>query len=103
MLLYPTAHEGFGMPAAEAITCGTPVVCARVAALPEVLGDAAVWSTSLQPDDLGQALHGVLADRIGESTSNNWRSPRRRRLRRGTTPRGRHRRRVPAAWATATA
>ena len=34
--------EGFGMPVIEAMACGTPVVCSRSGALPEVAGDAAV-------------------------------------------------------------
>jgi alpha-1,3-rhamnosyl/mannosyltransferase len=42
-LLYPTEYEGFGLPALEAIASGTPVICAPVGALPEVLRDAAVW------------------------------------------------------------
>jgi alpha-1,3-rhamnosyl/mannosyltransferase len=42
-LVYPTEYEGFGFPALEAIASGTPVVCARVGSLPEVLGDAAAW------------------------------------------------------------
>jgi alpha-1,3-rhamnosyl/mannosyltransferase len=42
-LVYPTLYEGFGLPAIEAAASGTPVVCARVGALPEVLEDAAVW------------------------------------------------------------
>ena len=41
--LYPTAYEGFGLPALEAALAGTPVVAAPVGALPEVLGDAAAW------------------------------------------------------------
>lgn len=58
-LLYPTEYEGFGMPALEAVAAGTPVVCARVGALPEVLGDAASWADSLQPADLAAALGRV--------------------------------------------
>jgi len=56
--IYPTSHEGFGLPAAEAMASGTPVVCARVGSLPEVLGDSAAWSDGL---DL-ERLAGVLAD-----------------------------------------
>ena len=42
-LLYPTAYEGFGLPAAEAAAAATPVICAPVGALPDVLGEAAEW------------------------------------------------------------
>lgn len=45
-LVYPTLYEGFGLPALEAAASGTPVVCAPVGSLPEVLGDAAVWCES---------------------------------------------------------
>jgi glycosyltransferase involved in cell wall biosynthesis len=60
--LYPTAYEGFGMPALEALAAGTPVVCARVGALPEVLGECASWAASLAPDHVAVALARVLSD-----------------------------------------
>jgi glycosyltransferase involved in cell wall biosynthesis len=60
--LYPTRYEGFGMPGLEALAAGTPVVCAPVGALPEVLGDAAEWSRELSPEALAEALHNLLGD-----------------------------------------
>jgi len=60
--LYPTSHEGFGLPAAEACACGTPVVCARVGSLPEVLGDAAAWAPHLDAGSLASTLAQLLAD-----------------------------------------
>lgn len=44
LFLYPTEYEGFGLPAVEAMASGTPPVCSRISALPEVLVDAAVWA-----------------------------------------------------------
>jgi glycosyltransferase involved in cell wall biosynthesis len=39
----PSTYEGFGLPALEAMACGTPVIASRVASLPEVCGDAAFY------------------------------------------------------------
>ena len=61
-LLYPTRYEGFGLPALEAAALGTPVVAARVGALPEVMGDAAAWSHDVSPPSLADATRRVLED-----------------------------------------
>ena len=39
--VYPSHHEGFGLPPLEAMACGTPVIAARGGAIPEILGEAA--------------------------------------------------------------
>jgi glycosyltransferase involved in cell wall biosynthesis len=59
---YATQYEGYGMPALEAAASGVPVVCARVGALPEVLGNAAAWCDEPHADLLGNSLAAVLGD-----------------------------------------
>jgi glycosyltransferase involved in cell wall biosynthesis len=59
----PSFDEGFGLPALEAMACGTPVVASDRGSLPEVVGDAGLL---IPPDDI-EALTGaverVLTDR----------------------------------------
>ncbi len=43
LFVYPSLYEGFGLPVAEAMACGVPVVTSNVASLPEVVGDDAAW------------------------------------------------------------
>ena len=40
-LVFPSLFEGFGMPVAEAIIAGKPVICSDRTSIPEIAGDAA--------------------------------------------------------------
>jgi glycosyltransferase involved in cell wall biosynthesis len=62
MLVLPSLHEGFGLPALEAMTLGLPVVASRRGALPEVVGDAGLLIDPLEDDELANAIEGVLSD-----------------------------------------
>jgi len=53
---YPSLYEGFGIPVAEAMACGTPVLTSNVASLPEVAGDAAV---TIDPRDTEAIADGL--------------------------------------------
>jgi glycosyltransferase involved in cell wall biosynthesis len=48
----PSLDEGFGLPLLEALACGAPAITSRVAALPEVGGDATAWIEN--PDDIDE-------------------------------------------------
>jgi glycosyltransferase involved in cell wall biosynthesis len=58
-LVFPTRYEGFGLPVAEAMACGTPVIATPDAAVREVGGDAVAYAES---DALADAVLRVLAD-----------------------------------------
>ncbi len=58
----PSRHEGFGLPALEAMAQGTAVVCSDIPALREVAGDAAVFAPVGDVDAWAQALAALLVD-----------------------------------------
>jgi glycosyltransferase involved in cell wall biosynthesis len=55
-LIYPSSYEGFGLPIAEAIACGCPVVTCENSSIPEVAGDGAVYVDPHQPQEVADAL-----------------------------------------------
>jgi glycosyltransferase involved in cell wall biosynthesis len=65
-VVVPSWHEGFGLPALEALACGTPVVASDLPALREVLGDQAELVPPGDPAALAGALARVLDDPGGE-------------------------------------
>lgn len=55
-VLYPSLYEGFGLPVAEAMACGAPVVTSRGTATEEVAGGAAVL---VDPHDVEAIADGI--------------------------------------------
>jgi glycosyltransferase involved in cell wall biosynthesis len=62
LLAHASLQEGFGLPIAEAMRCGTPVACSNASSMPEVGGGAAAYFDSAQPQDAARTLGAVLAD-----------------------------------------
>ncbi len=62
MLLYPSRYEGFGLPVLEAMQCGTPVISARAASMPEIMGETGVLVDPLDVDAWSVAIIAILED-----------------------------------------
>lgn len=60
--VYPAIAEGFGMPVAEALASGVPVVTSRTTSLPEVVGNAAVLVDPLDVESIADGMRRVLHD-----------------------------------------
>jgi glycosyltransferase involved in cell wall biosynthesis len=63
LLVMPSLIEGFGLPALEAMACGTPVIVSRGTALPEVVGEAGLFIDPLDIQDMTRAIERLLGDR----------------------------------------
>ena len=60
LLVLPSWHEGFGLPALEAMALGVPVVASTTGALPEVVGDAGLLAPPDDPAALARAIGRLL-------------------------------------------
>lgn len=66
VLVLPSLYEGFGLPALEAMACGTPVVVSDNSSLPEVVGDCGLLVNPHDASALCAGLERALSD-------NQWR------------------------------
>ncbi len=62
LLVFPSLYEGFGLPIAEAMACGTPVIMSNASSLPEVAGDAALYFNPRDADAMAAAMHRALTE-----------------------------------------
>nr|WP_240039055.1 glycosyltransferase [Okeania hirsuta] len=66
-LVYPSLYEGFGMPVAEALACGCPVITCANSSIPEVAGEAAIYVDANDVDGLTDALCEVQKPKVRNS------------------------------------
>ena len=61
-LVFPSTVETFGNPLVEAMASGTPIASSSTAAMPEILGEAALFFDPLDPDDMADKMIALLTD-----------------------------------------
>jgi glycosyltransferase involved in cell wall biosynthesis len=62
-LVYPSLHEGFGIPCIEAMKCGVPVIASQSGAVPEIVDDAAILiDDPMDADGFASAIESVLTN-----------------------------------------
>lgn len=60
--IYPSLHEGFGLPILEAFAAGTRVILAAASVFPEVGGDAAEYFEPANPESLAHVMDSVACE-----------------------------------------
>jgi glycosyltransferase involved in cell wall biosynthesis len=60
--VFPSWHEGFGLPVLEAMACGVPVICAAAGSLPEVMGWQEAMFDPMDVPGMSRKIAQVLRD-----------------------------------------
>lgn len=61
--LYPSFYEGWGLPVAESLCYGKPVVCSRSSSIPEVGGDLAIYADPYSATDYAKKIAALCNNR----------------------------------------
>ncbi len=61
-LVFPSQHEGFGIPLLEAMAFGVPIIANNVTAIPEITGAAALLVDARQPAALAAAMQRIAGE-----------------------------------------
>ncbi|HEX8615053.1 MAG TPA: glycosyltransferase [Telluria sp.] len=62
LFIFPSRHEGFGLPALEAMACGAIVIGANNTSIPEVVGCAEALFDADRPQSIAEKIGQVLQD-----------------------------------------
>lgn len=62
LFVFPSTHEGFGLPALEAMACGAPTIGSNTTSIPEVIGRADALFDPLDTSDIAAKITRALTD-----------------------------------------
>jgi glycosyltransferase involved in cell wall biosynthesis len=62
LFVFPSLHEGFGIPLIEAMACGCPIVAANTGSVPEVVDQATYLVDPMSPQHIAAGIRRVLGD-----------------------------------------
>jgi len=62
LFVFPSLYEGFGLPALEAMACGTPVICSNTSSLPEIAEGVALTFDPSNAEEMAQTMERALED-----------------------------------------
>jgi glycosyltransferase involved in cell wall biosynthesis len=62
LFIFPSTHEGFGLPVLEAMACGTPVIGSNRTSIPEVIGLSDALFDPFSPEDIAKKITHALND-----------------------------------------
>lgn len=61
-MVYPSLHEGFGVPVLEAMRAEIPVITSSKSSMQEIAGDAALYATATDPNSIAEAMIRLYKD-----------------------------------------
>jgi len=60
--VFPSRHEGFGIPVVQALACGLPTAASDIPVLREVAGEVALYFDKNKKEDIAEKLRIILTD-----------------------------------------
>lgn len=63
-MVFPSLHEGFGLPSVEALACGIPVIASNVFSSPEVIGNAGLYVDPYDTKDISEKMKLIAMDHL---------------------------------------
>lgn len=62
LFIFPSLHEGFGLPVLEAMACGAPVIASKLTSIPEIIELPDALFDPYDPVDISKILYKALSD-----------------------------------------